>query len=154
VLGHDELQRALAGRAPLAQSLDPDDPRLLNPADMPAAIAECLRTSGQAPLTGELALSQLVLEALARRTAEVVVQLSELTGAPIRGLHVVGGGSRNAFLNQRLAEATGLPLRSGPVEATALGNLAVQAIHDGAVADLAAARAAIARSLRSGADSV
>ncbi len=148
VLAHDELQRALAGRAPLRQRLDPDDPRFLNPPDMPAAIAAHLCATGQPPLEGELALSQLVLESLARRYAEIVALLADLTSTPIRGLHVVGGGSQNDYLDQATADATGLPVRAGPVEATALGNVAVQAIHDGAFADLAAARRAIARSFR------
>jgi rhamnulokinase len=146
VLAHEALQRALAGRAPLAQRLDPDDPRFLNPPDMPAAIAAFLRETGQAPLAGELDVSQLVLESLARRTAEVVTLLAELTGERPRGLHVVGGGSQNAFLNRRIAAATGLALRAGPVEATALGNVLVQAIRDGAFPDLAAARRAVAPS--------
>jgi rhamnulokinase len=144
VLEHAALQRALAGRAPLAQRLDPDDHSFLNPPDMPAAIAAQLHATAQAPVEGELALSQLVLESLARRYAEVVALLVELTRTPIRGLHVVGGGSQNDFLNQRTADATGLPVRAGPVEATALGNVAVQAIHDGGFADLASARRAIA----------
>jgi len=144
VLDPDSLQRALAGRAPLAQHIDPDDLAFLNPPDMPAAIAAHLRATGQAPLEGELALSQLVLESLARRYAEVVAVLSDLTGSRIRGLHVVGGGSLNEFLNQATADATGLEVRAGPVEATALGNLAVQAIREGAFTSLAAAREAIA----------
>jgi rhamnulokinase len=114
---------------------------------MPAALAACLRATGQAPLTSELDLSQLVLESLARRYTEVLSLLAELTGTRPRGLHVVGGGSQNTFLNQRTADATGLPVRAGPVEATALGNLAVQALADGAFRDLAAARDAIARSV-------
>jgi rhamnulokinase len=146
VLAHEELQRALAGRATLAQRLDPDDARFLHPPDMPAALAAQLRESGQAPLTGELELSQLVLESLARRYAEVLAELVALTGVRLAGVHVVGGGSQNAFLNQATADATGLAVRAGPVEATALGNLALQAIADGAFPDLAAARAAIARS--------
>ena len=149
VLDHDALQRALAGRAPLAQRLDPDDLAFLNPPDMPAAIAAHLRARGEIAVEGELALSQLVLESLARRYAEIVVLLSELTATPVRGLRVVGGGSQNDFLNQRTADATGLPVRAGPIEATALGNLAVQAIHDGAFDDLAAARRAIGRSFES-----
>jgi rhamnulokinase len=145
VLEHDQLQRALAGRAPLAQRIDPDDLAFLNPPDMPAAIAAHLHARGQAVVEGELAVSQLVLESLARRYAEVVALLAQLNGTPIRGVHVVGGGSRNDFLNQRTADATGLPVRAGPVEATSLGNVAVQAIQGGAFADLAAARRAIAR---------
>ena len=146
VLAHDALQQALAGRAPLAQRLDVDDARFLNPPDMPQALAAYLAETGQAALTGELELSQLVLESLARRYAEVLALLGALTGTRPRGLHVVGGGSQNEFLNRRTAAATGLPVRAGPVEATALGNLAVQAIADGTFPDLAAARAALARS--------
>ena len=56
MLDHDALQRALAGRAPLPQRIDPDDLAFLNPRDMPAAIAEHLRSTGQAPVEGELAL--------------------------------------------------------------------------------------------------
>lgn len=73
---------------------------------------------------------------------------SASTGAPIRGLHGGSGGGQNDFLNQRTANATGLSVRAGPVEATALGNLAVQAIHDGAFADLHAARHSIGSSFR------
>lgn len=149
VLAHDELQRALRDRAPLARRLDVDDARFLNPPDMPDALAAYLRETGQAPLAGELELSQLVLESLARRYAEVLALLAELTGTRPRGLQVVGGGSQNDFLNQRTAEATGLRVRAGPVEATAFGNLAVQAIADGACADLAAARASVARGVAS-----
>lgn len=147
VLSHEALQRALAGRAPLPWRLDPDDPRFLHPPDMPAAIAAALREQGETPPTDELDLSQLVLEALGRRTAEVLAQLAALTGHAPTGLRVVGGGSRNDFLNQATADATGLPVRAGPVEATALGNVALQALADDAFPDLAAARAAIGRSV-------
>jgi rhamnulokinase len=150
VRGHAELQRDLAGRSTLAQRLDPDDPRFLNAPDMPEAIAAFLRETGQAPLTDELDLSQLVLESLARRYAEVVTLLAELTGTRVAGLHVVGGGSQNEFLNRATATATGLPLRAGPVEATALGNVLLQALHDRAFPDLATARAAVARFLTAG----
>jgi rhamnulokinase len=146
ILEHADLQRRLASRPPLAQRLDPDDARFLNPPDMPAAIAEALREHGQVVPEGEPALSQLVLESLARRYAEVVTLLGELTDAHVRGLQIVGGGCQNDFLNQATADATGLVVRAGPVEATALGNVVVQAIHDGALRDLAAARELIARS--------
>lgn len=146
VLDHDELQRALAARAPLRRKIDPDDLRFLNPPDMPAAIAAQLRERGAESVRGELETSQLVLESLAERYAEVLGVLQELTGETLRGVHIVGGGSRNDFLNQATADASGLPVHAGPVEASALGNLAVQAIQDGAFTDLAAARRAIARS--------
>jgi len=148
-LGHEALQARLGARPPLSAArvaaLDPDDLRFLNPADMPAEIAAALVERGAPPPADALELAQLVLLALARRYAAVLALLGQLTGASPAGLQVVGGGSRNDFLNQATADAAGIPVRAGPVEATALGNLAVQALHDGALPDLAAARRAIAR---------
>ena len=70
-----------------------------------------------------------------------------LSGGPITSIRIVGGGSRNAALCRRTAELAGLPVTAGPAEASALGNLAVQLVADGAVADIAAAYAASERSL-------
>ncbi len=77
----------------------------------------------------------------------ILKHLAALTGRPVRGVQIVGGGSQNDYLNQAAALATGLPVRAGPVEATAIGNLALQAIHDGLFPDLAAARGFIGRVL-------
>jgi rhamnulokinase len=138
-----ELERRLLGAPLAAAQLDPDDPRFLNPPDMLAAIAAASAERGQPPVDDPVELTHVLLSALARRYAEVAGWLAELVGRPIAGLHVVGGGSQNSVLNQLTADATGLPVRAGPVEATALGNVLVQAIADGAFADLAAARATV-----------
>jgi len=151
-LAHADLERALVGRAPppadLVARLDPDDERFLHPSDMPAELAAALRARGAEPPTDEVDLAALVLHALARRYAQVLARLAALTGSEPRALRVVGGGSRNAALNQATADATRLVVHAGPVEATALGNLVVQALQDGAIPSLGAARAAIARSTR------
>jgi rhamnulokinase len=73
----------------------------------------------------------VVLDSLADAYARVVRQAGELAGIKIRSVHVVGGGSRNELLNQLTAEATGLPVIAGPAEATALGNVLVQARASG-----------------------
>jgi rhamnulokinase len=85
----------------------------------------------------------VVLTSLAQRYAEIVGWLGELTGRRVAGVHIVGGGSKNRVQAQLTADLTGLPVKAGPVEATALGNVLVQAIADGAFADLASARAAV-----------
>ena len=140
----DELERALLPRPPSSLRIDPDDPAFLHPPDMPAAIASWMRARGMPTLDDPLELSHVLLSSLAQRYAEIVGWLSELSGRRIGGVHIVGGGSRNRVLDQLTADLTRLPVRTGPVEATALGNLLVQAIADGSFADLAEARAALA----------
>jgi rhamnulokinase len=88
-----------------------------------------------------------VLESLAMRYASALRALAQVLGRPIRGVHILGGGSQNAFLDQATADATGLEVWAGPTEATALGNIAVQAIADRRFADLAQARAYVAERL-------
>ena len=88
----------------------------------------------------------MLLESLALRYAVAVDELTGASGHPIEAIHVVGGGSNHRLLCRLTAGATGLPVRAGPVEATAIGNLAVQAIAAGELANVAEARALIARS--------
>jgi rhamnulokinase len=74
------------------------------------------------------------------RYACVLQEIGDLTGTPVKGIHIVGGGSQNRYLNQLTADVSGLKVLAGPVEATALGNVLVQAIADGRFKDLAQAR--------------
>lgn len=141
--GLDELQQRLLPLPPASLRIDPDDPRFLNPPDMPAALADWLRERGLGPLDDPFALAHVLLTSLAHRYAEIVRWLGELTGRPVPGVRIVGGGSRNLVQAQLTADLTGLPVRTGPVEATALGNVLVQAIADGAFPDLATARGAL-----------
>lgn len=130
---------------PFVSVVDPDDPAFLRPGDLPAAIAEaCVRTGEPKP-EGRGALVRAVIESLALRYRWAVDALSLATGVRPAVIHVVGGGSRNALLNRCTADATGLPVVAGPVEATAAGNVAVQAIARGVLGSLEDARTLIAR---------
>ncbi len=135
------LQTEPARAPPFAAFLAPDDRRFLAPPDMPAAIAGFLAETGQPAVRAPATLARVVLESTALRYADRLRALERVSGQPIRAVRIVGGGSRNDFLNQATANATGLPVLAGPVEATALGNLLVQAIADGRFADTAEARA-------------
>jgi rhamnulokinase len=84
------------------------------------------------------------LDSLAFRYASVLQTIQALTGQTIRGVQIIGGGSRNAYLNQATANATGLPVCAGPVEATVLGNVLVQAIAHGSFSSLTEARRHVA----------
>ena len=100
----------------------------------------------QTPPKTEAGLARVILDSLALRYAEVIRTIERVTGRSIPGIHIVGGGSRNAYLNQATADATGRPVIAGPVEATVAGNVLVQAMACGEVASLADGRARVARS--------
>lgn len=123
----------------------PDDPRFFSPASMTHEIRSALQSTGQPTPDDPVRLAKLILDSLALRYASVVRTLEALTGDPIPGLHIVGGGSRNRYLNQATADACGRPVLAGPVEATAAGNLLVQSIAADDVATLAEGRALLAR---------
>jgi len=142
-VGYDELTRAAAEAPPFAALIDPDDPLFLNPPDMPEAIAAyCLRTGQKIPdKKGTLVRS--LLESLALKYRQVIGELGLVLGRPIHKIHVIGGGSRNVLLCQLTADATGLPVVAGPAEATAIGNILVQAMATGRVSSPAEMRAII-----------
>jgi rhamnulokinase len=112
-----------SGRSPF----DVDDPRLLPPGDMPARIGELCRESGAPAPTTPPQVARAVVDALAVAHRDAVLDLERLTGSTVDTVHVVGGGSQNALLCQATADACGRPVVAGPVEATALGNVLVQA---------------------------
>lgn len=138
---------AAAASAPSLRSLvDPDDARFLNPSDMPVAIRSFCRKTGQSEPEGEAGMVRCLLESLALKYARVLSQLEELTGIPLREVHVVGGGSRNAALNQWTADASGKTVIAGPVEATVMGNVLVQARALGELNSLASLRTVVRES--------
>jgi len=114
---------------------------------MPEALREACRETGEPVPDGPGPLVRCALESLALGTRAVLSDLRRVTGRIIRRLHVVGGGSRNALLCRMTAGATGLPVIAGPVEATALGNVLVQAIALGHLGSRHEARALVRRSL-------
>jgi rhamnulokinase len=125
----------------------PDDPRFFNPESMTGALRAALGETGQAAPDDPAAFARVVLDSLALRYASVVRTIESLSGETVRGIHVVGGGCRNAYLNQATADAAGIPVQAGPVEATAIGNLLLQAIACGGLGSLAEGRAQVARSV-------
>ncbi|MBK5290381.1 MAG: rhamnulokinase [Acidobacteriia bacterium] len=135
---YEDLALKAAAAEPFAAMVDPD--AFLEPGHMPQRIAEyCAATSQKAPI-GEGALVRVILESLALRYRQVLESLESLTGKTIETIHIMGGGSRNQLLNQLVADATGRMVVAGPAEATAAGNILVQAIGSGEVAGLAEAR--------------
>ncbi len=117
-----------AEAAPAFRSLiEPDDPRFLNPESMPGAIASFCRESSQPVPVSEGEIIRCVMESLALKYALVLDWLESMSGTRVEVIHVVGGGARNALLNQFTANATGRAVFAGPVEATVIGNLLVQA---------------------------
>ena len=113
--------------------VDPNDAAFLAPGDMPARIALACRESGQRAPTDPPGVVRCILDSLAGAYAETLADAVRLSGTDVETVHIVGGGSSNAFLCSLTARATGLPVVAGPVEATALGNVLVQARTAGAV---------------------
>jgi len=141
---YEQLARMAGEARPFAAAIDPD--AFLEPGDMPAQIVAYCRKKGQAaPATdGEFARS--ILESLALRYRNVVENLEALAGRRIEVIHIVGGGSRNALLNQFVADCTGRTVVAGPSEATAIGNILVQAMGAGELANLEEVRAVVRHS--------
>lgn len=131
----------LAAGAPAFRSLiNPADPRFLAPGAMAERIAAYCSETGQPIPSGPGATVRCVLESLALLYRRVVGEAGRLWGRPIERLHVVGGGSQNRLLNQFTANALQIPVWTGPIEATAIGNVMIQAMALGHVATWAAAR--------------
>lgn len=116
--------------------INPDDALFVNPADMPEAINEyCKRTGQSAPQT-HAAYIRMIFESLAMKYRETLDVFKTLAENPIEKLHVIGGGSRNALLNQFTSNAIGLPVVAGPAEASSVGNIMLQAKAAGIVNSL------------------
>jgi rhamnulokinase len=124
----------------------PDDRRFFAPASMVGELRRALRETGQADTDDPAMLARLILDSLALRYAEVVSRIEGLIRDPIRGIHIVGGGSLNAYLNQATADASGRPVLAGPVEATAIGNLLVQGMAAGTIGSVGEGRRLVAAS--------
>jgi rhamnulokinase len=122
----------------------PDDPRFFAPDSMVRAIRAALVATGQADIDDPVRLTRVILDSLALRYAAVVATIERVTGRAIPGIHVVGGGSLNSYLNQATADASGRAVLAGPVEATATGNLLMQAITAGTIESLDAGRRLVA----------
>lgn len=140
-LSYDELTRAAAEAPGFGPLVDPDDGRFLPPGDMPGRVVAFCRETGQAVPAGVGAVIRCLLESLALKYRWVLERLEEVLGRRLEPVHVVGGGIRNALLCQLTADATGRPVVAGPAEATAIGNLLVQALGLGRIGSVEDIRA-------------
>jgi rhamnulokinase len=127
------LLRDAAREPAFGSVVDLDDPVFLPPGDMPSRVAAACRASGQPVPATPPAVTRCILDSLAVAHRRAVRVAQELSGRHADAVHVVGGGARNALLCQLTADACGLPVLAGPVEATALGNVLVQARAAGVI---------------------
>ncbi|RZU32082.1 rhamnulokinase [Blastococcus saxobsidens] len=128
-----ELLAAAARVSAFTAVVDPDDARFLPPGDMPARIAALCTETGQTPPQSQAETVRCILDSLALAYRRSIRRAAELSGREVEVVHLVGGGARNELLCQLTADACGLPVIAGPVEAAALGNALVQARALGAV---------------------
>ena len=145
-VGYDEITAMAQAATPLKSMVDPNHSDFLKPEDMPTALRErCKATDQPVPETdGELIRTSL--ESLALKYNVVLGKLERLTGVKVEVIHIVGGGCQNELLNQLTANACQRPVISGPVEATAIGNVLVQARAAGEIASLADIRKVVRNS--------
>jgi rhamnulokinase len=134
-------------QAPRLRSIvDTDDPAFLPPGDMPGRIREHCVRAGEPPPVDQAAVARCVLESLALKYRQTIDLLETVTGSRPPAIHLVGGGALNRLLCQWTADATGLPVIAGPVEAAEIGNLAVQALAIGELASVTEVRKLVERS--------
>lgn len=143
----EDLIAAAEAAPSFGPTVDPDSPTLMAPGDVPGRLRDLCVMSGQAVPESVGAVVRCALESLALKYRWTLARLEEVSGQPIRVLHVVGGGARDRLLCQLTADACGIPVVAGPVEATAMGNLLVQAMADGRIADLEEGREVVRRSV-------
>ena len=131
---------------PLCSFINPDDASFATPGNMPERVREyCRRTGQHVPETvGEVV--RCIYESLALKYRKTAESIETLMGRKAKVIHVVGGGTKDRFLSQMTADACGIPVAAGPEEATAIGNLMMQAIAAGEVAGLSEARAVVSAS--------
>jgi rhamnulokinase len=133
---------------PFAALINPDAPIFQTPGNMPSKIGEYLKSTGQQAPLDPGSLVRIAFESLALKYRATLETLEKLTGRTIRTLHLVGGGARDQLLSQFTANAIGRTALSGPVEATATGNLLIQAIVAGELSSIAEAREVVRRSVK------
>ncbi len=144
--GYEELMDSAQSAAPFKAFIDPDREEFLNPPDMPEAIRRVCSGAGQKAPESAGEFVRCILESLALKYRLVLDQLRRAYPHPINRIHVIGGGAQNRMLCRFTANAAGLPVIAGPAEATAVGNIMVQALAAGFIANLADMRGVIRRS--------
>ena len=145
-MSYEKLTQLAEDAKPFTALIDPDDDTFLPPGDMPARIVDYCKRTGQTPPSDAGEILRCALESLALKYRWVLEKLEVVGGNPIDVIHIVGGGAQNRTLCQFTADATGTPVIAGPIEATAIGNIAVQAIASGLIGSISEMREVIGRS--------
>jgi rhamnulokinase len=145
-LSYDEITRLAEQAKPLQSIIDPDFSGFLHPDNMPDQIQQYCRDTGQPVPQEKGELIRTVLESMALKYRWVLERLQEITGTRFERLHIIGGGTQNHLLNQFSADATQCTCLTGPVEATALGNVLMQGIALGHIDSLEYARNLVCKS--------
>jgi rhamnulokinase len=145
-LDWEALNRLSAVEPPLRSLVDPDAPDFMAPQDMPQAIRDFCKRTGQPIPENEGAIVRCALESIAMKFRHVLGMCEELAGGRLNTIHIVGGGTKNRQLCQAAADACHRRVVAGPVEATAIGNIMMQAVAAGDVASIGEAREVIRRS--------
>ena len=140
------LTKLAEAATPFASIVNPDDASFMLPTSMPSAIADYCKKTGQIVPVEPGDVVRCALESLALRYRWVLERLEELVGKKLNTIHIVGGGCQNTLLCQLTADACNRPVVAGPVEATAIGNVLVQALGLGLLGSLAEGRAVVRRS--------
>ncbi len=145
-LAYDELTRLAAEARPFLAVIDPDDAVFLHPGNMPERIREYCKSTNQIVPESRGEILRIILESLALKYRWIISHLETITSKQLKSIHIVGGGSKNRLLNQFTADATGCECITGPIEATAIGNILMQAVALGHIDSLADARAIVRQS--------
>jgi sugar (pentulose or hexulose) kinase len=143
---YGELVHLAEAKPGFRSLVDPDHTSFVRCASMPETISRFCRMTEQPEPEDAAAYTRAILESLALKYRFVLEALEQLTGKPSREIHIVGGGAKNQLLNQLTADATGRRVIAGPTEATALGNIGMQMLANGAANSLREVREVIARS--------
>ncbi|HUW18786.1 MAG TPA: rhamnulokinase family protein [Sedimentisphaerales bacterium] len=143
---YPELTAMAAKADPFAACIDPDYGEFLAPGDMPARINSCLAARGGKTIEDKGQMIRVILESLAFKYRWAAERIEQITGKAIDCLHIVGGGIQNELLSQFAANATGKRVIAGPIEATASGNILMQARATGQIKSLSEARAIVRNS--------
>ena len=141
-----DLQRMAEAEAPLQSFIDPDNALFATPGDMPRRVVEYCKKTGQKVPENEGQIVRTIMESLALRYRATAEGIAALRGKPATAIHIVGGGAKDTFLCRLTADACGIPVVAGPVEATSIGNLCMQLVGKGELTGLAEARELVRRS--------
>ena len=145
-MSYPQMTQLAESAKPFSALIDPDDDAFLPPGDMPSRIVDYCKRTEQSPPSDPGEIIRCALESLAFKYRWVLEKLEAVRGRAIDVIHIVGGGAQNQMLCQFTADATGKPVVVGPIEATALGNIAVQAIACGLIGSISEAREIVRRS--------